>query len=80
MVRGLALPSGGCRFEFRSRQLVKAIGEISGPSKIVYDEWYKNRQNAVILYGHISDGLSVGSVRAEPRKGYAAERVLNSAA
>ena len=36
VVRVLALPSGGSRFEPRSQQLVKAIGGISGPCKIVY--------------------------------------------
>ena len=37
VVRVLALPRGGCRFESRSRQLMKAIGGIRGPCKIVYD-------------------------------------------
>ena len=34
VVRVLALPFGGSRFEPRSRQLVKAIGRISGPCKL----------------------------------------------
>ena len=41
VVRLLAFPSVGSRFELRP--LVKAIGGISGPCKIVYDHWYKNR-------------------------------------
>ena len=49
---------------------MKAIGGISGPCKIVYDQWYKNRQKSVGFSGHISDGLPVVSVRAEPHKGY----------
>ena len=47
--------SGGSRFEPRSWQLVKVIGEISGPWKIVYDWWYKNRQKSVSFSGHIPD-------------------------
>ena len=39
--------------------IVKAIGGRGGPCKIVYDGWYKKRQNSVGLSGHISDGLSV---------------------
>ena len=54
---------------------MKAIGGISGPCKIVYDQWYKNRQMSVSFSGHISDGLSVVSVRANPHKGYVTERV-----
>ena len=54
-------------------------GGISGPCKIVYDQWYKNRQKSVSFSGHISDGLSVVSVR-EPHKGYVTERVQSSAA
>ena len=80
MVRVLALPSGVSQFEPRSWQLVKAIGGISGPWKIVYDQWYKNRQKSASFSGHISDGLSVVSVRAEPHKGYVTERVRSSAA
>ena len=49
---------------------MKAIGGISGPCKIVYYQWYKNRQKSVSFSGHISDGLSVVSARAEPHKGY----------
>ena len=49
---------------------MKAIGGISGLCKIVYDQWYKNRQKSVSFSGHISDGLSVVSIRAEPHKGY----------
>ena len=48
--------------------VVKGIGGISGPCKIVYDQWYKNRQNSVSLSGHILGGLSVASVKAEPHK------------
>ena len=59
---------------------MKAIEGISGPCKIVYDQWYKNRQKAVSFSGHISDGLSVVSVRAESHKGYVTERVRSSAA
>ena len=40
---------------------MKAIGGICGPCKIVYDQWYKNRQKAVSLIGYIS----VVSVRAD---------------
>ena len=58
---------------------MKAVGGINGPCKIVYDRWYKNRQKSVSFSGHISDGLSVVSVRAEPHKGYATERVRSSA-
>ena len=61
-------------------KIVKAIGGISGPCKIVYDEWYKNRQKSVSFSGHISDGLSVVSVRAEPHKGYVTERLRSSVA
>ena len=39
-----------------------------------------NRQKSVSFSGHISDGLSVVSVRAEPHKGYVTERVRSSAA
>ena len=59
VVRMLALPSGGSRFEPGSYQLMKAIGGISDPCKILYDPWYKNRQKSVSFIGHISDGLSV---------------------
>ena len=52
---------------------MKAIGGISGPCKIVYDQWYKNRQKSVSFSGHISDGLSVVSVRAKPHKEYVIE-------
>ena len=48
--------------------IVKAIGGISGPCKIVYDQWYKNRQKFVSFNGHISDELSVVLVRAEHTK------------
>ena len=54
---------------------MKAIGGISGPCKIVYDQWYKNRQKSVSFSGHISDGLSAVLVRAEPHKGYVTESV-----
>ena len=80
VVRVLALPSGGSRFEPRSLQLVKAIGGISGPCKIVYDQRYKNRQKSVSFSEHISDRLSVVLIRAEPHKGYVTERVRSSAA
>ena len=80
MVRVLALPSRGSRFEPRSCQLVKAIVGMSGPCKIVYARWYKNRQKSASLSGHISDGLSMVSERAEPPKGYVTERVQSSAA
>ena len=42
---------------------------ISGPCKIVYDWWYRNRQKSVSFSGHISDRLSVVLVRAGPHKG-----------
>ena len=42
---------------------------------IAYDQWYKNRQKSVSFSGHISDGLSVVSVRAEPHKGHVTESV-----
>ena len=80
MVRVLALLPWSSRFEPRSRQLVKAIGGISGPCKIVYDRWYKNRQKSVSFSGNVSDGLSVKLLRAEPHKGYVTERVRSSAA
>ena len=35
----------------------------------MYDQWYKNRQKFEIFSGHISDGLSVVSVREETKKG-----------
>ena len=54
---------------------MRAIGGISSPCEIVYDQWYKNRQKSVSFSGHISDGLSVVSVRAEPHKGYVTESV-----
>ena len=38
--------------------------------KIVYDQWYKNRQKTLSFIGHISDSLSVVLVRGEPHKGY----------
>ena len=60
--------------------LEEAIGGIGGPCKIVYDQWYKNRQKSVSFSGHISDGLSVVLVRAEPHKRYVTERVRSSAA
>ena len=72
MVRVLALPSQGSRFE----QLVKAIGRISGPCKINGTKTGKSLSFSV----HISDGLSVVLVRAKPHKGYATERVRSSAA
>ena len=80
MVRVLALPSGGSQFEPQLWKLVKAIGGIRSPCKIVYDQWYKDRQKSVSFSGHISDGLSVVSVRAEPHKRYVTERVRSSAA
>ena len=80
MVRVLALPSGGSCFEPRSWQLVKAMRGISGPCKIVYNQWYKNRQKSVSFSGHISGRLSVVLVRAKPHKGYVTERVRSSAA
>ena len=76
----VSLPSGGSRFEPRSWQLVKAIGGINGPCKIVCDRCYKNRQKSVSFSGHISDGLSAVLVRAKPHKGYVTERVRSSAA
>ena len=66
----LAFPTGGSRLEPQSWQLVKAIGGISCPCKIVYDQWYKNRQKSLSFSGHISYGLSVVLVRAKPHKGY----------
>ena len=54
---------------------MKGIGGISGPCKIVYDQWYKNRQKSLSFSGHTSDGLSGVLVRAEPHKGYVTERV-----
>ena len=39
----------------------------------MYDPRYKNRQKFVSLSAHISDGLSVVLVRAEPHKGYVTE-------
>ena len=59
---------------------MKGIGGISGPCKIMYDQWYKNRQKSISFSGHISDGLTVMSVRAEPHKGYVTERVRSSTA
>ena len=81
MVRVPALSSGGSRFKPWSWQLVKAIGGICGPGKVVCDcVMVQNRQNSVSLFGHISDRLSVVSVRAEPHKGYVTERVWSSVA
>ena len=59
---------------------MKAIGGISGPCKIVYDQWYKNGQKSVSFSGRISDGLSVVLGLAEPIKGYVFEIVRSSAA
>ena len=47
---------------------MKAIRGISGPCKIVYDQWYKNRQESVNFCGYISDGLSMVSAKAESHK------------
>ena len=58
---------------------MRAIGGISGPCKVVYDQWYKNRLKSVSFSGHNSDGLYVVLVRAEPHKGYVTERVQSSA-
>ena len=80
MVKVLTLPSGGSSFEPQSSQLVKVIGGISSPCKIVYDQWHKNKQKSVSYSGHISDGLSEVSVRAVPHKGYESEKVQSSAA
>ena len=52
-----ALSSGGCRLDPGSRQLVTIIGGISGPGKIVYNKFYKNRQKSVSFSGHISDRI-----------------------
>ena len=79
MVRVLVLPSGGSQFEPRSSQLVKVIGGISGPCKIVYDRYYINRQKSVSFSGHNSDALSVVLVKAEPHKGCVTERVRSLA-
>ena len=59
---------------------MKAIGGISGPCKIVDDQWYKNRQKFVSFNGHIADVLFLVSVRHEPHKGYVIEKVQRSAA
>ena len=67
MVRVLAIPSEGSRFKPRTWQLVKAIGGISCPGKIVYDQT-KQRKKYVSFSGHISGGLFVVSARAEPHK------------
>ena len=75
MVRVLALPSGGSWFEPQSRQHVKAIRGISGPCKIVLDQWYKTEKKFVSFSRHISDRISVVLVRAKPHKGYVTERV-----
>ena len=80
MVRVPDLPSWSSRFEPWPCQLVKAIWGICGTCKIVYDGWYKSRQRSVNSAGHISDRLSVVSVRAEPKNGYVTERVRNSSA
>ena len=60
VVTVLALPSGSSTFKPRSWQLVKAIGELSGPGKIVYDWKYKNGQKIIHRVG-----------RAKPHKGNA---------
>ena len=81
MVRVRALSSGRRRFEPWSLQVVIATGGICSPCKIVYDDydrWYKNGQKS--LSGHILDTLSVVSIRVEPHKGYATERMRSSAA
>ena len=57
---------------------MRAIGGISGPCKIVYDQWYKNRQKSVIFSWRISDRLPEVFVRAESHKGYVTERVQSS--
>ena len=58
----------------------KPLGEYAAPCKIVYNQWNKSRQKYVSFSGHISDRLSVVSVRAEQHKGSAPERVRSSAA
>ena len=58
---------------------MKAIGGISGPCKILYDQWYKNGQKSVSFSGHISDRFFVVLVRAKPHKEYVTERVQSSA-
>ena len=40
----------------------------------------QNRKKSVSLVGHISDRLSMVSVRAEPHKGYVAQKVQSSVA
>ena len=77
MVRVLALPSGGSRFE---PPVVTTCESHWGNKRPLYDQLYKNRQKSVSFSGHISDGLSVVSVRAEPHKGYVTESVRSSAA
>ena len=57
---------------------MKAIAGISGPCKIVYDQWYKNREKSVSFSGHISDRLYVVMVRATPHKGYVTESVCGA--
>ena len=59
---------------------MKSIGGIHGLCKIVYDRWYKKRQNTVSFSGYISNRLSVVMVRAEPHNGYVTERMQASVA
>ena len=43
------LSSWGSWFEPWSCQVVKSMGEICGPCKIVHDRWYKNRQKSMYI-------------------------------
>ena len=62
VVRVPALSSRGIRLKPRSWQLVKAIGGIRGPCKIVYDWWYKRQKKVCELKWahlmHIIRGVS----------------------
>ena len=75
-----ALSTEGCRLDPCVMTACESHGGISDSCMIVYDQWYKNRHKSVSFSGHISDGLSMVSVGAEPHKGYVTERVRSSAA
>ena len=51
VVKVAALSNKGWRFDPGSWHVVKAIGRICSPCKIVYDLQYKNRQKSVVYLG-----------------------------
>ena len=80
MFRAMALPSGGSRSRHGYDNLCMAMGEKVALVRLCMIDGTKTGKKSVSFSGHISDGLSVVSVRAEPHKGYVTERVRSSAA